>query len=229
LYTRGGGQGMKNAGKGSRRNGRRQPQQETGACHFCGKVGHWKRDCLKFRRVAEKQGGSVGAALVTCAGRHEGPCWTLDSGCTDHMTGDKSTLSDYREVATPWQITIADGSSKAVVGKLDTEAGSATLHDVLHVKGLTFNLASVLRMDQRGADVVIQNGQCEVRLHGRLELRAMMQKGYIRYALLRFFGVALHRHGRQKMESSVRLARAFRARSPSRHFEDGEGRDGGRT
>lgn len=181
LYTRGGGQGMKNAGKGSGRNGRRQPQQETGACYFCGKVGHWKRDCLKFRRVAEKQGGSVGAALVTCAGRHEGPCWTLDSGCTDHMTGDKSTLSDYREVATPWQITIADGSSKSVVGvgtaKLDTEAGSATLHDVLHVKGLTFNLASVLRMDQRGAAVVIQHGQCEVRLHGRVVLRAVMHEG----------------------------------------------------
>jgi hypothetical protein len=47
------------------------------------------------------------------------------------MTGDKSTFSDYREVAKPWQITIADGSSRAVVGigtaMLDTETGFATL------------------------------------------------------------------------------------------------------
>jgi hypothetical protein len=56
----------------------------------------------------------VGAALVVANSskkggeRSEGPWWTLDSGCTDHMTGNRDTLSNYREVKTPWTITIAD-------------------------------------------------------------------------------------------------------------------------
>jgi transposase InsO family protein len=51
---------------------------------------------------------------------------------------------------------------------------SLTLNDVLHVPGLHFNLASVLRMDQRGATVVMKNGQCQVCLNGsRFEGRSV--------------------------------------------------------
>jgi hypothetical protein len=91
------------------------------------------------------------------------------------MTGDSTTLADYHELCTPWAITIADGSTRTVVGVgkawLDTELGLATLHDVLHVPGLDFNLASVMRMDQRGASVILRGGQCEVFLNGRISYR----------------------------------------------------------
>jgi hypothetical protein len=128
----------------------------------------------------------VGAALVTSstaqrATKSEGPWWTLDSGCSDHMTGDESALSNYRKVTQPWQITIADGSSKAVAGMgtavLNTESGCTTLNDVLHVPGLHFNLASVLRMDKRGATVVMKNGQCQVCLNGSVVLQADLRDG----------------------------------------------------
>jgi hypothetical protein len=188
LYTRGNrsGEGRGARGPRARHEAPRRDLPEARTCYFCGKVGHLKRDCRKYHRTADKQSGSVGAALVTCsnvkpAQKSEGPWWTLDSGCTDHMTGNKSVLTGYREVAKPWQITIADGSSRAVVGvgtaMLDTEAGFATLHDVLHVPGLNFNLASVLRMDQKGATVVMQHGRCQVRLHGRVVLQADLREG----------------------------------------------------
>jgi hypothetical protein len=188
LYTQvdRGGERRGASGSQARHEEPRKNRPEARTCYFCSKVGHLKRDCLKYQKTADKQRGSVGAALVTRsnaerAKKSEGPWWTLDSGCTDRMTGDESALSDYREVAKPWQITIADGSSRAVVGigtaMLDTETGSATLHDVLHVPGLNFNLASVLRMDQRGATVVMKDGQCQVRLHGRVVLQADLREG----------------------------------------------------
>jgi hypothetical protein len=58
---------------------------------------HLKRDCRKVKRASEQQGGTVCAALAStssaaAAAKVEGSWWTLDSGCTDHMTGDATHL-----------------------------------------------------------------------------------------------------------------------------------------
>jgi hypothetical protein len=50
------------------------------------------------------------------------------------------------------------------------------LHVVLHVPGLEFNLASVMKMDEKGACVVVEGGKCHVRLH-RVVLEASMRDG----------------------------------------------------
>jgi hypothetical protein len=96
------------------------------------------------------------------------------------MTGDATHLCNYRKVSSPWTITIADGSTRKVVGvgdaRIETKLGAA-LHDVLHVPGLEFNLASVMKMDEKGACVVVQGGRCHVRLHGRVVLEASMHDG----------------------------------------------------
>jgi hypothetical protein len=78
LYNQAVGRKARNAGKGAKGNGHRsEQQQETRSCYFCSKTGRLTRDCLKFQRAADKQGASVGAALVTCTQRvqrREGPC-----------------------------------------------------------------------------------------------------------------------------------------------------------
>jgi hypothetical protein len=147
LYARGAGLGTRGTGP------RRDQQRDTRTCYLFDKPRHLKQDCHELERAAHKQGGVVGAALVTHstvqhAGKLEGPSWTLCSSCTNYLTGDSTRLQDHREVCTPWTINIADRSARKVVGVgkagLDPEIGLATLHGVLHVPGLGFNLASVM-------------------------------------------------------------------------------------
>jgi hypothetical protein len=40
-------------------------RKESRTCFFCGKLGHLKTDCRKFKRASEKQGGTVDAALAS--------------------------------------------------------------------------------------------------------------------------------------------------------------------
>ncbi|CAI0419402.1 unnamed protein product, partial [Linum tenue] len=42
--------------------------------------------------------------------------WIVDSGCSDHMTGNKELLSDYQRYPTKAGVRIADGSLSPVEG-----------------------------------------------------------------------------------------------------------------
>jgi hypothetical protein len=157
----------------------------------------------------------------------------LDSGSTDHLTGDSMRLDDYREVCTPRTITVIDGSTRRVAGvghaRLDTEMGFATLHDDLHVPGLDFNPASVMKWTREARVLSSAVGDAKSPYTDESFYEPSCKRACTRSEPSHCVGVALLRHGRQKRNSSGRLARVVRARSPSHHCEDDEGRDGGRT
>jgi hypothetical protein len=93
-------------------------------------------------------------------GPHDGRCdasLQLPQGVVavdTHHRGWVTSLVDTREV-----VGVGDA-------RIETKVEPATLHDVLHVPGLEFNIASVMKMDKKGARVVVQGGKCHVRLHG---------------------------------------------------------------
>lgn len=73
--------------------------------------------------------------------------WILDSGATDHMTGTSQLFSSYTPCAGNQKVKIADGSSANVAGKGTVSLSSClTLHDVLHVPHLSYNLLSVSKL-----------------------------------------------------------------------------------
>jgi hypothetical protein len=51
--------------KGGGASGSGAKKEESRTCFFCGKPGHPKRDCRKFKRAFEKRVGTVGAALAS--------------------------------------------------------------------------------------------------------------------------------------------------------------------
>lgn len=73
--------------------------------------------------------------------------WIVDSGASDHMTGDKSLFHHYNPCYDGLSVKIADGTLSKVAG-----TGSVTLSEdielksVLHVPNLDCNLLSVSKL-----------------------------------------------------------------------------------
>ncbi|CAJ2656645.1 unnamed protein product [Trifolium pratense] len=75
--------------------------------------------------------------------------WIVDSGASDHMTGDSTLFSSYSPCAGNHKIKIADGSFSAIAGKGSVVLSpSLTLKDVLHVPNLSCSLMSVSKLAQ---------------------------------------------------------------------------------
>ncbi|KAH0729129.1 hypothetical protein KY289_000317 [Solanum tuberosum] len=75
--------------------------------------------------------------------------WIIDSGATDHMTGNPNFFSKFRAHKVPSSVTIADGSSYTIEGsRTINPTSSITLSSVLGLPSLAFNLISDLMTKQ---------------------------------------------------------------------------------
>jgi hypothetical protein len=69
--------------------------------------------------------------------------WYLDSGCSKHMTGDKTLLKEV-QMGKGGRITYGDGSQSKVIGKgIIDILGLETSQEALYVEGLKANLLSI--------------------------------------------------------------------------------------
>ena len=61
--------------------------QKKDVCHFCKKIGHCKKDCLKHKIWFEKKGKLI-AFVCFKSNLAEVPCntWWIDFGCITHVS-----------------------------------------------------------------------------------------------------------------------------------------------
>ena len=72
--------------------------------------------------------------------------WYLDSGCSRHMTGDKSLFKTLKKKVGDY-VTFGDGSHAQVLGKGTIEIPKLPLlKDVLYIKGLKANLLNITQI-----------------------------------------------------------------------------------
>ncbi|XP_059635376.1 uncharacterized protein LOC132277543 [Cornus florida] len=76
--------------------------------------------------------------------RELGPCgWYFDSGCSRHMTGDRTLFTTFKECSVG-TVTFGDGNAATESGKSKIKFSNIEeLKNVLYVKGLTVNLLSI--------------------------------------------------------------------------------------
>ncbi|GJW95170.1 hypothetical protein Tco_0174842 [Tanacetum coccineum] len=70
----------------------------------------------------------------------------FDSGCSRHMTGNKSFLTDYQEVDGGFVAFAGSPKGGKITGKGKIRTGKLDFEDVYFVKELKFNLFSVVKM-----------------------------------------------------------------------------------
>lgn len=76
-----------------------------------------------------------------------GEQWIVDSGATDHMTGNSKFFLSYTPSSGQQKVQLADGTFSTVAGKGKIRLSqSIFLQDVLHVPKLTYNLISVSKL-----------------------------------------------------------------------------------
>ncbi|XP_024195881.1 uncharacterized protein LOC112199047 [Rosa chinensis] len=89
--------------------------------------------------------------------------WYVDSGCSRHMTGDKSWFISFEDESTTSFVTFGDGGKASILarGTVNTP-GIPNLKNVLYVEGLTANFISVSHLADDYEDVWFNKQRCLV-------------------------------------------------------------------
>ena len=89
--------------------------------------------------------------------------WYLDSGCSKHMTGDKSQFAKI-ELKEGGFVTFGDNAKGKIIGKGKVGKNSfPTIDNVLLVDGLKHNLLSISQLCDMGNKVIFESSHCIIK------------------------------------------------------------------
>ncbi|GJR50839.1 putative ribonuclease H-like domain-containing protein [Tanacetum coccineum] len=86
----------------------------------------------------------------------------INNGCSRHMTGNKSYLSDYEEIDGGFVALRGNPKGGRITGKGKISTGKLDFEDVYFVKELKFNLFSVSQMCDKKNSVLFTDTECVV-------------------------------------------------------------------
>ncbi|KAJ9543717.1 hypothetical protein OSB04_023424 [Centaurea solstitialis] len=101
-------------------------------------------------------------SIVLWVPRKEKGIWYLDSGCSRHMTGSKSVLSDYRDERGP-SVTFGGNGKGQTRGYGTLTNGVTTFKRVAYVEGLMHNLLSISQLCDKNHKVSFSKKKCKVK------------------------------------------------------------------
>jgi hypothetical protein len=166
-----GSKGLKGSGKSRSKKG----------CFTCGSSDHMKRDCPEREKSKSSQGVAFTATEEADPGQ-----WFLDSGASQHMTGDKSpfkTLEPLKDGEREIKFGNKGVLKATGVGTVElwclTLVGERvnTLREVMFVPGVAENLFSMSRATELGAEFVFKRGMCQMFMRNEVVLRAEQKGG----------------------------------------------------
>ena len=165
---------IQEAGLSSRSNSRQGPM-----CYKCKKVGHIKKNCPSVKKKKEKahvaKEGNEEIGFIVSQHRAltsiKTGGWIIDSGASSHMCNKRNLFTEIKDI-TSISIVLGDGHSlnATAVGSvcLTTKLSGGTtqrctLHDVLYVKDLAYNLFSVSKASSKGKVLAFNEDRCDIK------------------------------------------------------------------
>lgn len=150
-------------------------------CFYCGKPGHFKRDCRKLQSDKERRSSSRDvkptseerlfyAALKSVSDKRSREEWFVDTGATDHMSSNKNLFVSLTNVKEKYISVAKKSETIKVVGVgdiiLEGLYGSSgprqRLRNVLYAPDLDSNLLSVSRIVDAGYKVCFKETECSL-------------------------------------------------------------------
>ncbi|WKA06415.1 hypothetical protein VitviT2T_024314 [Vitis vinifera] len=139
-------------------------------CYKCHQLGHFQYECPKWEKGAhyaelnEKEKMLLMSYVELNQSRKE-DVWFLDSGCRNHMCGNKLWFSDLDEEFRQ-SVNLGNNSKMTVLGKgnirMQVYGVTQVITDVFYILELRNNLLSVGQLQEKGVAILIQHGECRV-------------------------------------------------------------------
>eukprot|EP00253_Pinus_taeda_P025810 PITA_25810 len=143
-------------------------------CQYCKKYGHYANECRKKQHDMNnrtsanftRENISQDNLFLACnmAEAKSEDIWLLDSGCSNHMTGNIALFS-MLDQSVKSQVTLGTDSQVFVMGKREvnvfTRKGEKkTIADVYYVPRMKCNLLSIGQLVQKRYNVLFENDVC---------------------------------------------------------------------
>ncbi|KAJ9557264.1 LOW QUALITY PROTEIN: hypothetical protein OSB04_011878 [Centaurea solstitialis] len=140
-----------------------KPSKRKAKCYNCGDTSHFAKDCSsdKIDRKSALPSSSEpkGPKAKWVIKPHK--TWYLDSGCSRHMTENKSLLLNYVSEKGP-SVTFGDDAKGITKGYGTLSNGIITFNKVAYVEGLMDNLLSISQLCDLGYKVIFDICACNV-------------------------------------------------------------------
>nr|DAD19456.1 TPA_asm: hypothetical protein HUJ06_020919 [Nelumbo nucifera] len=171
---RGRGRGGRSASRGrGRGRGRQGFNKAFVECYKCHNLGHFQYECPNWEKgvyYAELDEEMLLMAQMDLHNSKTGTMWFLDSGCSNHMTGDRQWFlhldESFRQV-----VKLDNNTKMAVMGKgsikLRVNGTSQVITKVFYCPELKNNLLSIGQLQERNLAILIQHGECKIYHHER--------------------------------------------------------------
>lgn len=158
--------------RGGRGRGKgRQPLHKTTIeCFECHKLGHFQYECPDWEKKANylELKNEDELVLISYMELHQTKLeevWYFDSGCSNHMTGNKEWFSDLEEDFNR-TVKLGNDTRMAVVakGSIKVQLNGITqvICDVYYIPELKNNLLSIGQLQEKGLAILIKDGTCKV-------------------------------------------------------------------
>nr|GEU98610.1 ribonuclease H-like domain-containing protein [Tanacetum cinerariifolium] len=118
---------------------------------------HQKVTTVKAKQVNDVQGVKKNWGNPQHALKDKG---VIDSGCSRHMTGNISYLSDFEEINGGYVAYGENLKGGKIIGKGKIKTGKLDFDDVYFLKELKFNLLSVSQMRDKKNNVLFTDTEC---------------------------------------------------------------------
>ena len=139
-------------------------------CYRCHRLGHFQYECpswskeVNYARLDEEDELLLMAFVEENKAKRR-DAWFLDSGCSNHMCGDRTLFSNiddgFRQM-----VRLGNNTRIRVLGKgnvkLRVNGVSFTVTEVYYVPELKNNLLSVGQFQEKGLAILMKGGVCKV-------------------------------------------------------------------
>lgn len=142
----------------------------TVECYRCHKLGHFQYECpnyahyVEYAELDEDQEMLLMAYVETQDSRREA-VWFLDSGCSNHMSGDKRWFIELDHTFRH-SVKLGNNSKMAVMGKgnirMQFEGKTQVITEVFYIPDLKNNLLSIGQLQEKNLAILIQGNTCKI-------------------------------------------------------------------
>lgn len=144
--------------------------RSTIICFRCGKQGHYQFECTSNENGVnyvefDEEEELLLMAHAEMSSEEKRGVWFLDSGCSNHLTGEKGWFMELDENF-KHSVRLGNSSKMMVQGKgkirFEVEGMIQVITDVYYIPNLTNNLLSIGQLQEKNLTVLIKNGVCKI-------------------------------------------------------------------